>query len=82
MSFWQKLFGGSESPAPQQQRVEPQQSPMASGDLPPVPYSIDFRPFPTGDKPELLLPEQVGDYRRVSQILDERLQGADLSRLA
>jgi hypothetical protein len=67
MSFWQCLFGGNEPPAPQKQkRVEPQQSPAADTDRPPVPYSIDFRPFPTGDKPELLLPEQVGEYRRES----------------
>jgi hypothetical protein len=77
MSFWQSLFGGGESPAPQKQkRIEPQQSPMASGDLPPVPYSIDFRPFPTGDTPELLLPEQVGDYRRESIQVPKDLRGS------
>jgi hypothetical protein len=77
MSFWQSLFGGGEPPAPQKQkRIEPEQLPAASGDLPPVPYSIDFRPFPTGDKPELLLPEQVGDYRRETIQVPKDLRGS------
>jgi hypothetical protein len=73
MSLWQRLFGGGKTPA-STGREPATEKPAGEMDQVRIPYSIDQRPMPQSDDPEILLPRQVGPYIRKQLDLPEDIR--------